>query len=507
MAVAVRATIAGILLLSGGLFHALPATSQEVPDDPDFWLELEPVADGFELPTFIADPGDGSGRLFILEKPGIIHILENGERLEEPFLDISDRTYSAGFEEGLFAIAFDPDFGENGTFYITSSPEEGKEWRLERFRVSDDDPNRADRGSAETILSVDHLGHTHYGGMMQFGPDGNLWVSLGDGGGAYDPYSNGQNPNTLLGTLMRIDPSQPAGDRAYSIPDDNPFVGVDDHRPEVFAYGLRNPWRFSFDWETGDLYIADVGQNVWEEVNYIPAGPDGIPEGGQNFGWPQMEGMQCSDRAEECDPEIYDHPVAQYNHFYGCSVTGGHVYRGDPDSPIYGHYLYGDFCEGTIWSMTEGESEWDAQVRIDTDLNISSFGEDAGGNLYVADHYGGTIYRIEATTDAPSPVVTRTDPERLYAGTRGCLVDVRGWNFRTDAEVALDGEGQATTFVDPSHLQISLSDEQLGSPGDHTLTVLQGPESDPVTVEIESGIQDRAVQERWSRADGPVATG
>ncbi len=348
-------------------------------------IALEEVVLGLEMPVGLAHAGDGSRRLFVLEKRGRVRILADGKLLAAPFLDLTDRVGSSAYEQGLLGIAFHPDYAQNGYVFVNYTNLNG-DTVVARFSVTDD-PNVADPTSEVRVLWIDQPASNHNGGHLVFGPDGYLYVGMGDGGGAGDRYGNGQNGQTLLAKILRLD----VDELPYTIPSDNPFVGDPNMVDEAWAYGLRNPWRFSFDRETGDLYIADVGQNLFEEVNFQPAGSGG----GQNYGWPIMEGLYCY-AAEECDPRGLTLPVAQYDHDEGCSITGGYVYRGQDFPSLRGIYFFGDFCSGIIWGMMRDEQgRWQVTRLLDSDLMISTFGEDEAGELYVADINGG-VYRIIA---------------------------------------------------------------------------------------------------------------
>ncbi len=357
-------------------------------------ISLEPLADGFTRPATIANAGDGSGRLFIVEQGGAIWIVRDGERLEQPFLDIGELVSARGNEQGLLGLAFHPRYAESGLLFVYYTDTDGDD-TLARYRVSEN-ADAADQGSAVVLLSVEDPAANHNGGQLAFGPDGYLYVALGDGGGGGDSFGNGQNLGTLLGSILRIDVDG-EGDhegRPYGIPADNPFVGREDARPEIWAWGLRNPWRFSFDRETGDLYIADVGQNAVEEVNVQPAGSPG----GENYGWNTMEGADCF-RAQRCDQSGLTLPAATYRHGSdegGCSITGGYVYRGQAMPQLAGAYLYSDYCTGNLWALRRAGGGWDNQLLGRLDMNPSSFGEDEAGELYVADHRGGVVYRVAA---------------------------------------------------------------------------------------------------------------
>lgn len=351
-------------------------------------LGLETVATGLSGALYVtASPGDP--RLFIVQKGGVIRIVEDDTLLTTPFLSLVGQV-SAGSEQGLLSLAFAPDYATSGQFYVDYTNTAG-DTRVVRYRVSATDPSVADAAAADTVLAVDQPDTNHNGGLMAFGPDGMLYVGLGDGGGSNDEFGNGQDSTTLLGSILRIDVD---GETTYAIPDDNPFVNVPGARPEIWGYGLRNPWRFSFDRGTGDLYIADVGQGQWEEVNVEPAPRDG----GLNYGWNIMEGMHCFNAAT-CDATGLTLPVVEYSHGGGCSVTGGYVYRGSRIPGLQGHYFYGDFCSGFIRSFpyvggaVTDERDWTSQLG--TLGNLSSFGEDASGELYITT-LTGSVYRIVA---------------------------------------------------------------------------------------------------------------
>ena len=340
------------------------------------------VADGFSQPLYLAHTGDGSGRLFVVEQTGAIHILgEDGAVLPEPFLDIG-RLVTNGFEQGLLGLAFHPGHAQNGNFFVNYTDLRG-DTVVARYSVSDD-PNVADAASATTILTVAQPYRNHNGGHLAFGPDGYLYIGLGDGGAGGDPHGNGQNLGTLLGKMLRIDVE---ADEPYGIPPGNPFTGRRE-RPEIWAYGLRNPWRYSFDRATGDLYIGDVGQGAYEEIDFQPAGS----AGGENYGWNFMEGLHPY---EGDAPDGLTPPVAEYAQSEGgCTVVGGYVYRGPQLPELSGMYFFGDFCSGLIWALYRAPSgDWQRVQMFESGLNISSFGEDEAGELYVMDLNGG-VYRL-----------------------------------------------------------------------------------------------------------------
>lgn len=364
------------------------ATPQAVApaDLRELTLGLELIAEGFTQPLYVTGAGDGSGRLFVVEQPGTIWIVRNGQRLERPFLDIVDQVGSQANEQGLLSIAFSPDYARDGLFFINYTDLDGNTV-VARYQVTDD-PDRANVNSARTILTIEQPAANHNGGLLKFGPDGYLYVGTGDGGRAGDPWNNAQSRTVLLGKLLRIDVMNVVGDQPYAIPADNPFVGEPNMRPEIWAWGLRNPWRFAFDRETGDLYIADVGQNRYEEVHFQPADS----AGGENYGWNIMEGATCYN-ADECDQTGLEKPIVVYSHALGCSITGGYVYRGRQFPQLDGIYFYGDYCSGRIWGLRQIDQQWDNAEVLQTDLRLTSFGEDDVGEIYLTDHNGG-VYQL-----------------------------------------------------------------------------------------------------------------
>jgi glucose/arabinose dehydrogenase len=391
-----QALRAAILLLIAALLAAPSLTAaQEAADsrwDPARFAEsftLTEIVNGLSRPTGIVDPGDGSGRLFIVEQTGTIQVLESGSLLDEPFLDLSDQV-SGGSEQGLLGLTFHPDFAGNGQFFVDYTDLNG-DTVVARYQITGDDPNLAARESAEQLLFVDQPYTNHNGGDLAFGPDGYLYIALGDGGSQGDPNGNGQNPDALLGSILRIDVDGPAGDLPYGIPEDNPFADGADGAPEVYVYGLRNPWRFSFDRDTGDLYIADVGQNAIEEVTMLPAGE----QAGANLGWNILEGSSCYQDAD-CDPEGTILPVTEYSHDFGCSVTGGYVVRGGLIPALEGVYFFADYCTGLLWGTArDGAGAWQTSDPVETGLSISSFGQGPDGEVYVVD-LGGAVYQVVA---------------------------------------------------------------------------------------------------------------
>jgi len=352
---------------------------------PPVAVSFTPVAGGLNLPVHIGHAGDGSGRLFLVEQPGRILILGNGTVLPTPFLDIRALVLSGG-ERGLFSVAFPPGYPSKGYFYVDYTRVPDGATVVARYSVTAD-PNIADNGSETVLLTVAQPFSNHNGGQLAFGPDGYLYVGMGDGGSGGDPQNNAQSPGSLLGKLLRLDVE--SGAVPYGIPADNPFLSDPTFLEEIWALGLRNPWRFSFDRDTGDLYLADVGQNRVEEVDFLPFGSGS----GSNYGWSVMEGDLCfSDPF--CTPDGLVLPVATYDHSQGCSVTGGYVYRGSSYPALQGLYFFGDFCSGRVWGLRRNGTSWENVLLSDTAFSISTFGEDETGDLYLADYGSGTVYRI-----------------------------------------------------------------------------------------------------------------
>ena len=356
-----------------------------------FAPRFTPVVSGLANPTAIAQAGDGSGRLFVAERPGRIRIVRDGTLVERPFLDIASRVFDGGSEQGLLGVAFHPDFAENGYVFVnyTAITEAGGTV-VSRFQVSPGDPDHVDRNTETVFLTVSQPFSNHNGGQLAFGPDGYLYIALGDGGSGGDPRNNGQNLGTLLGKILRVDVDQGAPARPAV---GNPFVGSAGARGEIWAYGLRNPWRFSFDRATGDLILADVGQNSVEEVDFQPASSPG----GENYGWRRMEGRDCFLPAGQgCNADgRFVEPILQYRHTQGrCSITGGYRYRGAAFPAHQGIYFYADFCTGEVWGGVEQNGAWQALGPVRAGRSVATFGEDEAGELYVGG-YDGSILRIE----------------------------------------------------------------------------------------------------------------
>jgi glucose/arabinose dehydrogenase len=382
-------------------------------------IALERVLERLVDPVYVTHARDGSGRLFVVERGGLIKAAAPGVRVPAPFLDLTGRVLAGG-ERGLLGLAFHPRFAENGRFFVNYTRRPDGATVVAEYRVSAADADRAEIGEVP-LLVIPQPFPNHNGGMLEFGPDGYLYVGMGDGGSAFDPGGRAQDPFTLLGKMLRIDVDPPPGTAsAYRSPPDNPFVGSQAGLDEIFALGLRNPWRFSFDRATGSLLAGDVGQGEREEISLVTRGG--------NYGWPILEGSQCTAVAPaRCGEPAFIPPVAEYAHSGGrCAVTGGYAYRGNAGTLPSGAYVYGDFCTGEIFLLESGVPG----LILDTGLAISSFGEDGDGELYVVD-LGGTVFRL-TNPDAP-----RVDLEvnQVVIGTGDTLrVSVR---VRTGASAVL----------------------------------------------------------------------
>jgi glucose/arabinose dehydrogenase len=336
-------------------------------------VRLVEVASGLSSPLYLTAPS-GDPRLFVVEQPGRIRVIKNGALLPTPFLDVTAKVTSGG-ERGLLSVAFHPQYASNGLLYVNYTDRNG-DTRVERYHVSAD-ADRADPASAHLVLAVAQPYANHNGGLVMFGPDGKLYVGMGDGGSGGDPLGNGQNLSTLLGKLLRLDVD--AAD-PYAVPAGNPFAGQAGRRGEIWALGLRNPWRFSFDRDSGLLFVADVGQDAWEEVNVVPASAAGL-----NYGWKTMEATHCYSPSTGCATGGLVLPVLEYSHADGCSITGGFVYRGSALPALKGTYFYSDYCEGFIRSFrfSGGAAAEQKEWSLGDTGQVLSFGLDAAGELYV----------------------------------------------------------------------------------------------------------------------------
>jgi len=353
-------------------------------------LRTEVVAGGFSAPLQVTNAGDGSARLFVVEQAGRILVVRDGQVGREPFLDLRDRV-GAGGERGLLGLAFSPAFPADRRLFVNYTDPDGTTVVSSFLAGPGATADRADPASERVLLRVAQPYPNHNGGGLAFGPDGLLYVGLGDGGGSGDPEGNGQRLDTLLGKLLRIDVTAPPPDgRPYAIPPDNPFASGGG-APEIWAIGLRNPWRFSFDRLTGELWIGDVGQNRYEEIDRTPAGA--APP--VNYGWNRMEAGHCFQPASGCDPTGLALPIAEYGHDAGCAVTGGHVARGETAGPLAGVYLFGDFCSGRIWGLdASGPDRQEPVLLLESGRSISSFGEDEAGRILFTDLARGELLRL-----------------------------------------------------------------------------------------------------------------
>lgn len=369
-----------IFVLTAALIFTLIHTAHSA-------LQLDPIATGIDRPVGIVHANDSSGRLFIVSQAGVIHIFDGVRLRAAPFLNINNLVSCCG-ERGLLGLAFHPDYSANGFFYVNYTNLRGNTV-IARYTVSQN-PNAADPLSRRVILRISQPFANHNGGQLQFGPDGFLYIGTGDGGSRGDPGNRAQSPGSLLGKILRIDVDR---GNPYEIPADNPFVGRPGARGEIWALGLRNPWRFSFDRRTGQMFIADVGQNTWEEINLQSASS----QGGENYGWRIMEGRHCFNPATGCVRTGLKRPILEYSHAEGCSVTGGYRYRGSLIPTLSGTYIYGDFCSGVIHGarFVPG-SGWTSAILHSSGMRITSFGEDQAGELYVADLTTGSVHRIAA---------------------------------------------------------------------------------------------------------------
>ena len=390
----------GAVVVLWTLLTSLPASGS---------VMLAQVASGIGNITDIQNAGDGSGRLFFVRQTGQIMVWKNNVVLPTAFLDISSLIVAGG-EQGLLGLAFHPDYRRNGLFYVNYTRNTDGATVVARYARSAADPDTANPLAEKILMTIPQPFANHNGGALRFGPDGYLYIATGDGGSSNDPENNAQNLANLLGKILRIDVNAATGQLPYDIPPDNPFVGSSqpEVRTEIWAYGLRNPWRFSFDRVAGDLFIGDVGQNAREEIDFVRAGN----AGGMNFGWRVMEGTQCTNLPGDppCDPSGYTPPVIDYDHDQGCSVTGGYLYRGSavpelkatslpaPGQLFSGVYVYGDFCSGTIWRISATAAGGISNsVLLSSGLMITTFGEDENGEIYVADAGTGKIYKFVST--------------------------------------------------------------------------------------------------------------
>ena len=388
-------------------FFAQTSHAQTPPEPPT--LALASPVGGFTSPVGITHAADGSGRVFVIEQGGRIRIMKDGALSPTPFLDISARISSGG-ERGLLGLAFAPDYERRGVFYVDYTNPAGNTV-ISRFRRSASNPDAADPASEQVVITIGQPFANHNGGQLAFGRDGFLYVGMGDGGSGGDPGNRAQDPAQLLGKILRID-VETGRPYKYTVPASNPYVVRPGFRPEIWALGVRNPWRFSFDRLTADLFIADVGQGLYEEIDFQPASS----RGGENYGWNIMEGFHCF--TNPCSQTGLTLPVVEYDHSAGnCSVTGGYVYRASMFPRMRGLYFYGDFCSGRIWSLRRDGSAWTSALLLDTSINISAFGEDEAGNLYVASYNSGEVYKLVDNGPVVPPAPTPTPEVKFGSPT------------------------------------------------------------------------------------------
>jgi glucose/arabinose dehydrogenase len=346
------------------------------------------VVSGFSSPVDLQPSDDGTGRLFVVEQAGTIRILQSGVVLATPFLDIRTRVNFSG-EMGLLGVAFHPGFAQSQRFYVNYVRLVGTgqvQSVIAEYQVSSADANQADPATERILLTVNQPFTNHKGGQVAFGPDKFLYIGLGDGGSGGDPLGNGQNLQTLLGKMLRIDVDHTTGLLPYAIPADNPFV-AGGGLPEIWAYGLRNPFRFSFDTASGKLFVGDVGQNLYEEIDIL--------QKGGNYGWNVMEGLHCYSPATGCDMTGLVLPISEYSHSEGIAVIGGYVYHGPAIPALAGSYVFGDFGAGKIWRLTQDNSgAWQRVLLLSGGPNMSSFGRDSAGELYLVDYGGGAVLKV-----------------------------------------------------------------------------------------------------------------
>lgn len=442
-----------------GLVLALASLCQPVSGQ----IELQQAfpALSFTRPVDLQHPGDGTNRLFVVEQRGVISVFENdpASASKTTFLDIQDRVDDSSNEEGLLGLAFHPDYENNGYFYVNYTATGPDRTLISRFKVSANDPNMAEPDSEVVIITIPKPFSNHNAGQLAFGPnDGYLYITTGDGGSGGDPQGNGQNRQTLLGSILRIDVNSTAPGLNYSIPPTNPFVGnTQGYREEIYAWGVRNPWRMSFDPVTGWLWAADVGQNAYEEIDII--------ENGKNYGWNIMEGNHCYNPPTGCNTAGLTLPVWEYSHNLGNSVTGGYVYRGPGVPELVGKYIYADFGSGRIWALEyDGVNPAVNNQLIDTSLLIASFGVDQNQELYIC-AFDGKIYRFKPTPTGSSgslPVL----PERFALGQNF----PNPFNPVTKIPYRLDQAGKASiTIYDLNGKLVNTLVDSMVSMGQHSV--------------------------------------
>jgi len=502
--------------------NTLSPSAPSAPAAPSITLQTV-IPSGLSSPVALTHAGDGSGRIFITEQTGTIRIWNGTNLAATPFLDIHTIVACCG-EQGLLSVAFHPNYASNGFFYVYYTDKSSPVYNLvlARYKVSTGNSNIADPASGVILFTVPHpVNGNHNGGQLQFGPDGYLYMGTGDGGSGDDPPCNAQTNTVLLGKLLRVDVDQNMNQAPYyGIPPTNPFAGQGAPMDKIWDKGLRNPWRYSFDRTTGDLYIGDVGQNAYEEIDFEPAGS----AGGVNYGWRVMEGFHCGNGGTTscpvgtppCHDPSYTLPVLEYTHSFGCSVTGGYVYRGSQFPGLHGYYLYGDFCSGIIWGAArDAEGVWSTTQLLDTSLSISSFGQDETGKLYVLS-LGGSVSRIDSSVNWPVPAVSSVSPLSVIAGDPGYTLTVDGSGFAPGSTIQWNGANRTTTYVSLTRLTASISAADISAAGTASVSVVNpgpgGGPSNAVTVDINPTFLDVPLA-YWARRqiqavyDAAVTTG
>ncbi len=455
-------------------------------------------------PVHVTNAHDGSGRLFVVQQTGQIRIFKDGAFLSTPFLDVSSLINCCG-EQGLLSVAFHPNYASNGYFYVyyINNLVSPGDITIARYTVSSGDPDVADPTSALILLVIPHPVNTnHYGGQLFFGPtDGYLYLGTGDGGSGGDPPNNAQNLGVMLGKLLRIDvdgsgavPCGQSDPMPYGIPASNPFAGVSGDCEEIWAYGVRNPFRFSFDRATSDLYIGDVGQNCWEEIDVQPA----ASTGGENYGWRIMEGFHCYNTNMTCNPVSCDQsglvlPVLEETHDDGwCALIGGYLYRGTMIPGLQGTYIYSDNCLGDLYAASETGGTWSRSLLLSTSLAVSSFGEDEAGELYVCDLSGG-LYRLDPTP-SPAPTAVHLSPSTVIAGDPDFTLTVTGSGFVEGSVVQWNGSNRPTTFLSIQALTAAIPAADIAAAGTASITVFTaapgGGTSNALTLDINTTFLD-----------------